>query len=184
MKLVSLAEKQYDYITVTHVYESRISIDGRRRVHWLCNCKCGNQLWIISSNINRQKVKSCGCLRQDKKVNRFGLATQNKLYSNYRSRAKRKNIEFSISKKDFLMLTKEVCYYCGKHPSSVLKSDCNNGDLVYNGIDRLKNSLGYILDNCVSCCSRCNIAKNKLSESEFLLMIKEIYMNRIKNESS
>lgn len=30
---------------------------------WLCNCECGKQVIVSSSNLKNQKIKSCGCSR-------------------------------------------------------------------------------------------------------------------------
>jgi hypothetical protein len=38
---------------------------------------------------------------------------------------------------------------------------------IYNGIDRIDSSIGYILSNCRPCCRTCNVAKSDLSETEF-----------------
>lgn len=47
------------------------------------------------------------------------------------------------------------CFYCLADP------------LPFNGIDRVDNNLGYIVDNVVGCCSRCNLAKKDMDRSEF-----------------
>lgn len=46
---------------------------------------------------------------------------------------------------------------------------------VYNGIDRVDNSVGYVLSNCVPCCSTCNRMKGTMSSEEFKEKIKLIY---------
>lgn len=51
-----------------------------------------------------------------------------------------------------------------------------------NGIDRIDSSKDYSSDNCVPCCSRCNIMKLNIPYSEFLDSIKKIYNYRIKND--
>ena len=48
---------------------------------------------------------------------------------------------------------------------------------MYNGIDRKDNAIGYEYDNCVTCCGRCNIMKNKWSHDEFISHIKNIINN-------
>lgn len=37
------------------------SKQGEKR--WLCECKCGKQIIVSSSNLKNQKIKSCGCSR-------------------------------------------------------------------------------------------------------------------------
>jgi hypothetical protein len=42
-----------------------------------------------------------------------------------------------------------------------------NGVFIGNGVDRVENSLGYSVDNCVACCKICNWMKLTLSVDEF-----------------
>jgi hypothetical protein len=69
----------------------------------------------------------------------------------------------------FEKLTQSNCFYCGLEPSNKYLSHekLYNGAYIYNGIDRLDNSIGYILENCVACCEWCNKSKNKRSLEEF-----------------
>ena len=46
-----------------------------------------------------------------------------------------------------------------------------------NGIDRIDSNIGYIKENCVSCCWTCNKMKNNFSQKEFLEKINKIYCN-------
>jgi hypothetical protein len=34
-------------------------------VRWLCECECGNETVVTSSNLRRGTTKSCGCYRND-----------------------------------------------------------------------------------------------------------------------
>jgi hypothetical protein len=47
-----------------------------------------------------------------------------------------------------------------------------NGEYLYNGLDRVDNTKGYIISNIVSCCGQCNRAKGILSQEEFLQWLK------------
>lgn len=49
------------------------------------------------------------------------------------------------------------------------------GNYLYNGIDRKDSSIGYLLENCVSCCSKCNQIKMDMSETDFLSHVTKIY---------
>ena len=71
---------------------------------------------------------------------------------------------FTISETDFERLVIQPCYYCGFQSSSRL-----------NGIDRIDNNKGYILQNCITCCKMCNLFKNMLHPIEFLDKINAIY---------
>ncbi len=49
-----------------------------------------------------------------------------------------------------------------------------NEPYIYNGIDRVKNEVGYEVENCVACCKTCNIMKQGLSKEDFLNHIKGV----------
>lgn len=74
-------------------------------------------------------------------------------YSQYKSRAKFKNIEFKLTKKDFNFILQQDCFFC-KTPKA-------------NGIDRYINKKGYYHGNVVPCCWTCNRAKSDLTIIEF-----------------
>jgi len=45
----------------------------------------------------------------------------------------------------------------------------------YNGIDRINNERGYLKENCVAACFKCNKMKSDYTQEEFLDHIKKIY---------
>ena len=50
-----------------------------------------------------------------------------------------------------------------------------------NGIDRINNELGYVLDNCESCCYDCNIAKRVMIKDDFIMKCVKIASNTHSN---
>lgn len=110
------------------------------------------------------------------------------LYKEYTRSAKNRGHEWLISLEEFKKITKENCYYCDTPPSTVMdtskysKSKGNhspgmrrcNGPYIYNGIDRIRNSEGYTLENVVSCCNSCNYMKHTKSQEEFIGKCKQI----------
>ena len=88
-------------------------------------------------------------------------------YNKYKSRADKKNLSFEICEEYFGELTQMNCYICGKKPTMKHK----------NGIDRLDNTKGYIINNCKSCCSNCNYMKKNLDYTVFLEKCKSISYN-------
>ena len=137
--------------------------------YWVCECGCGNFTIVSGGNLRAGSVISCGCMRY--KVNHRlpkGVAAMNVLYAHYGVSAKRRNLVFEIDKEAFRKLTKSDCCYCGAKPSQELhRTDCN-GNYVYNGLDRVDNNIGYVIDNIVPCCGQCNVAKSNLSKRDFL----------------
>ena len=96
-------------------------------------------------------------------------------YNFYKQRALEKKIDFSITKEDYNNIKQNDCFICGK------QSDENNT----NGIDRMDNNKGYVLDNVNACCSECNYMKYTWNYDKFinkLLAIYEKNKNRMNNE--
>lgn len=151
---------------------------------WLCRCNCGNEKIIYKGSLlkNPGGVKSCGCLQKEitsKRASKENNATANALYSEYRSSARKRDLLFKLSKNQFLKLTSQDCYYCGALPSCVRKVKSCIKEYTYNGIDRVDNNVGYIPENCVPCCSRCNKSKHTMTKNDFLSWVSDVYNNRI-----
>jgi hypothetical protein len=78
-------------------------------------------------------------------------------FSVYVRSANIKNIEFSLTYENYISIVEKECYYCGIQQEK-----------GFNGIDRLDQSKGYVLENCVSCCKMCNFMKGSLSDDVFI----------------
>ena len=59
-------------------------------------------------------------------------------------------------------------------PSNIHKSAYNTGDFTYQGIDRVDNTQGYHMVNCVPCCKKCNQAKLAMSKEELIDLARAI----------
>lgn len=89
----------------------------------------------------------------------------------------RRNLECSIDFETYTELAKAPCYYCNAPPTNIfpsVHSKFAKSRVHYQGIDRVDNSIGYHIENCVSCCRKCNGMKGKLTEQEFLDHIRRI----------
>jgi len=144
--------------------------DKGGNILWLCRCDCGNEKCVRSCSLVSGVTKSCGCghLRV--------FAAERTIWNSYKRSAKRRKIEFAISLEEFASLVKQSCYYCGAKPSMLPQSPYQRklGHL-FNGVDRRDNTKGYIIDNCVPCCKNCNIAKQAMTENEFLAWLNVAY---------
>lgn len=116
---------------------------------------------MIKGNINRKPQ---------------GVAMQGRLYRTYISNAKRSNRQMLLTRDEFVLLTQGDCFYCGEKPSSLQfkGKDKVNGGYLYNGIDRVDNNKTYTIDNCVSCCSRCNTAKNDMTRDQYIQLCRNV----------
>ena len=154
----------------------------RTQILWLFICECQNEVWARYDSVVSGKVKSCGCQRSHAHKKEYGLSSKKRKYRGYKRTAKKKKLAFTLSFEKFIDITSSNCYYCNCPPSNIQRADGNNGDYVYNGIDRVDNDKGYIDDNCVPCCSPCNNAKKHLPAKDFLALIEAIYLHRIKKD--
>ena len=72
----------------------------------------------------------------------------------------------------------EDCHYCGDSPSfsaTIRKSGVSyRSTVLRNGIDRKDSKIGYILNNCVTCCQECNYMKRDTHYDDFIELSKLI----------
>lgn len=140
---------------------------------WICRCDCGNDTIARGSSLRKGAIKSCGCRHPLPK----GEAAFNMFVSHLKSRAKDRGWEFQLTKDQILEIIQQPCFYCGCEPHHKIKIYGANGDLIYNGLDRVDTFKGYTIDNVVPCCGICNHAKAKLSSAEFKEHICRIFQN-------
>jgi len=156
------------------------------KIIWECLCACGNKTKVASGKLKSGHTKSCGCLRDEvgrenlevllQKIRKpKGRAAFNTCYGRYKQSAEYRGKPFNLSKGEAEVLFKSHCYYCGSPPKTVVKNLRGNGDYIYTGIDRIDNSKGYTVDNCVPCCKYCNYSKGNRSKEEFILWVTKVY---------
>ena len=110
----------------------------------------------------------------------IGEASKNRAINSIQGSAKKRGFEYNLTREDFLKITSSNCFYCGSEPKNQCKSlnsngkHGDNGDYIYNGIDRVDQNKGYILNNCVPCCKTCNWAKGTKTIKEFMSWIKQL----------
>lgn len=160
------------------------SVRGRRRSHWLCLCDCGKEKVAALDNLQNGKTKSCGCLRIEQATERLakvpritfeeGRGSCNFLWNRYKQGAKKRELEFDLSRDEFFKLTSTNCHYCGSAPRLKIKGHRNNGEYIFNGVDRIDPFIGYRTDNCVACCDICNYAKHDYSYADFQIWINNL----------
>ena len=83
-----------------------------------------------------------------------------------------------LSINQFYKLSQLNCYYCSQSPNNKAnKSKKDGGDYIYNGLDRLDNSISHCYSNVVPCCKSCNFAKSNLSFDDFMYWIGKLKSN-------
>lgn len=91
------------------------------------------------------------------------IAIIRNLFGIYQRGAKKRNLEWHLTETEFAHLILSPCHYC-MSPCSNLRILFKNRkhSLQYNGIDRYDNTIGYIANNCVPSCYRCNSVKSAI----------------------
>ena len=145
---------------------------------WLCKCDCGKEKIVMGNSLRKGDSKSCGCLSNELKSARrkldSGLANMRTVIRQYKANAKRRGVGWNLTEEQFKEITQKDCFYCGEKPNNLTKQICN-GEYIYNGIDRIDNTKGYVIDNIVPCCRRCNRAKDISTLQEYKNWIRKSY---------
>lgn len=105
-----------------------------------------------------------------------------RIFLTYIHGAESRHLSFELTQDQFRHLISLDCFYCGTPPNRVKKMTGSNGGYVYNGLDRIDPSKGYIEGNVVPCCSACNLAKHKMSYVEFKEWIRKLSDNMMSKE--
>jgi len=158
-----------------------------KHVKLKCLCTYCNNI-VIKNGVNIRKHKSCGCQQRNsvywESVGpktmpwqlKKGEAAKRNVQSSYKKSAKRRNYEYSLTDEQFTNIISENCFYCGDKETSIKKGQGKtSGNFYYTGIDRIDNSVGYVIENCVPCCWKCNIMKHVMSKTDFINHIKKIF---------
>jgi|SRR5882724_4096102 len=140
-KAEDLTGKIFGRWTVRRRIESQFS---GRETAWECECECGEVRNLQRSSLIRLRSKSCGCYKKHcdftRKIAPDSLPKR--LYSvQYKSQAKRRGYSFELTYDECLILFTSSCYYCGIEPRQVARNSRLHHSFLYNGIDRLNNSV-------------------------------------------
>lgn len=169
-RLADRAGQRFGKLTAIRRVES--SAQKRGTVRWLCVCDCGNEVIAAGADLVRGHTKSCGCMRNGPRGGYVaGDAAWNKAFRTYQQNARTRDLSWDLSLADFKRLASLTCFYCGAAPSMTMKGSPGSGDCIYNGLDRIDNTLGYSLANVITACKICNHAKRDLSYDDFLAWI-------------
>lgn len=151
-----------------------------KRSYFEVLCDCGVIKILQHTNFTLGNSKSCGCKRYDNvEYNQY-----NSYYKQYKNSAKKRELNFDLSFESFKKIILKNCYYCNVEPRKMIHrcrrkdSPLKNSYILTNGIDRLKNDIGYLESNCVPCCPTCNFMKQEHSDDIFLQIVSKIHNNR------
>ena len=145
----------------------------------ICVCmNCQKETRIALTSISRKR-KANRIFCQDCLQRRIDddYIIESALYD-FQKKAAQRQLSWNLAFDQFKSMILDSCHYCSAPPSSTRFSRMPwNSKIPINGIDRKNNSVGYEIENCVSCCGICNRAKSSMSYQDFMK-----YINRIKGE--
>lgn len=115
---------------------------------------------------------------RDEREKNDTMYTYKDVYREYVKKAKSRDISFSISLEDCYNLFSKPCYYCGENPNNC-RTRHNGAKIMYQGLDRIDNNVGYTKENVVPCCKYCNSFKMDRTTESFLEHVSKIYFNKV-----
>jgi hypothetical protein len=161
MRAIDLTGQQFGKLTAI----KRNGTNKQGKALWLFRCECGNQKTVPAEKVKRPKdpIRSCGCIRANE--NKGFMAMANQVFFDYN--------DGDLTLQQFYEMSQLDCYYCGAKPAN--QRNRYGKSFIYNGLDRLNNSLPHNLNNCVPCCWKCNQMKKATNVEEFIQHITTIY---------
>lgn len=157
----NLCGRKFHYLKVES-YHSTCS-QGRK---WLCKCRCGKKVSVLTSKLINGHTKSCGCYRSELGIGRnksFGQITGS-YWNSIVCAARSRGLALEISIADAWNKFEQQNGKC-KYTGSTLS--LSKGKRTAS-LDRIDNQKGYTIDNIQWVHKRINIMKNNMSEPEFL----------------
>lgn len=150
---------------------------GTVKVFWLCKCDCGNSCIKVNDSLNRKGLlgtcsHSCPLRNtRPRTPETYFDGCISSTRARYRNDATKRGYDFDLSKEEFKQLVLDPCFLCGKKETQYVSYRKTGSVFRFNGIDRLDNTEGYNVKNCLPCCKRCNTLKNGITPD----MVKILY---------
>lgn len=167
--------------------------NGSSKIYWKCKCDCGTLFSVASQSLkdNGGGIKSCGCSMKGR-TNRppnvdapfRHVFHSYKTSGNARYKKDGEDFKFNLLFDDAVRFFSGNCYYCGIEPSRMAPIIGKTEKVKFNGIDRVDSLKGYSVDNCVSCCTECNLAKSDRSQENFLNWAKRLSFHQQEKQIS
>lgn len=174
--------KKFNFLTIIQVY------DGvKRRKYCVCRCDCGKEgIKKRLDAVISGKVPSCGCISHNRPNMYFGNnpafagigELTGKRYWNIKEGAKRRSIEFNVTKEYLwsLYLTQgKKCALSGVDLYFGRDISCHNTNA---SLDRIDSKIGYLEGNVQWVLKDINKLKHDFDEEYFIKLCGLVYLHK------
>lgn len=150
------------------------------RKMWLVKCRCGKEFPASGSKLRRGITTICSsCAYKMRPQSAIRYTGAEILFKRViLNRAKKVGISVDLTPDDFVEIATSECHYCGAEPTERKYHGKRDVPIRINGVDRIDSSKGYSKDNCLPCCTICNVMKASLGYDEFLEHVAKILKRR------
>ena len=145
MKALNLLNQKFHKLLVVEKVKNKSN-----KTMWRCLCDCGNEILVSTSNLRCNRVKSCGCLKIEKLINRSTTHNQRhtNLYEVWKSMKQRCFNPQNASYKNYGARGITVCNEWKNSFTSFYEWSILNGYNEGLTIDRINNNSSYCPKNC------------------------------------
>ena len=157
---------------------------SHKGVYYMCQCDCGIEKIIGHSAIERQNQRSCGCKSTDdrrKKTHKLNPAWKGvgdisgHHYASIKHNAKRRNLEFSLTKEYIWDLYEAQNKRCALSDLDIYFTNSYSNGVYTASLDRIDSNKGYIIGNVQWVHKDINYMKSNHSQEYFLSLCEKIY---------
>lgn len=122
----------------------------KKKVSWKCLCDCGKETNVLTTNLTSNRIKSCGCLKNQKLIERSTKHNQRhtKLYEVWKTMKQRCSNPNHISYHNYGGRGIIVCDEWENNYQAFYEWSIKNGYKEGLSIDRINNDGNYEPSNC------------------------------------
>lgn len=149
-----------------------------------CWCECGRFINVDKERLESGEVVNCGNIKHKNnnihksktiKKPKYSIKISTR-YGILKNNCKKTKHKLLLSLEDYTEIAQITeCHYCGAFV------DWFNKSSAYY-LDRKDNNVGYTKENCVVCCTRCNMAKGNRFTYDEWLKIGEVIKSWVKTD--
>ena len=162
-----LTDQRFGHLTVVGVAGKT----SRGQSIWKCLCDCGNYKDIRGYHLKGEKIRSCGCLKRETVNIKWSGAGEiaRWVWNRYRISANRRKLDFGLTAEDMWKLVIGQNKKCSLTDELLtFVSDQRYQKDSNASLDRIDSSKGYVNGNVQWVTKNANIAKQKMSQQEFI----------------